>query len=72
MNEADFEHAAWLDEMARASGEAAARKANAPQTHPDFDGEHCVECGDDMPRERLAIFKVRCVLCQTRLERRSR
>lgn len=36
----------------------------APQTHPDFDGVHCVECGDDMPPERLAWKRVRCTSCE--------
>ena len=40
---------------------AAARAANAPETHPDFDGETCIDCGDDIPKERLALKKIRCV-----------
>lgn len=51
---------------------AAARQANAPETHPDFDGETCVDCGDDIPSERLAMGKVRCVRCQTARERASK
>ena len=39
-----------------------------PESHPDFDGNHCVECGEGIPKQRLAIGKVRCVSCQQRLE----
>lgn len=51
---------------------AAARRANAPETHPDFDGETCVECGEDIPPARLAMKKVRCVHCQGALEHKSK
>lgn len=47
---------------------------NLPETHPDFDGEHCVEahCGVRIPNGRLALRKVRCVDCQELLEKRQR
>jgi RNA polymerase-binding transcription factor DksA len=45
------------------------RAAAAPETHPDFDGTHCVECGDDIPSERLALKRVRCCPCQEQLEK---
>jgi len=51
---------------------AAVRQAIAPETHPDFDGATCVECGDDMPPERLAAKRVRCTSCQSELEHRNR
>jgi RNA polymerase-binding transcription factor DksA len=44
----------------------------APETHPDFDGEHCVECGDDMPKARLEMNRVRCMPCQERKERAAK
>jgi len=49
-----------------------ARRANAPETHPDFDGETCVDCGADIPPQRLALGKVRCVHCQSKKEARER
>lgn len=49
-----------------------ARKANAPQTHPDFDGEHCIDCDAKIPKERLAMGKIRCVECQSALEPHSK
>lgn len=45
-----------------------AKLTMAPETHPDFDGETCVSCGEDIPQLRLAMHKVRCVHCQSRLE----
>ncbi len=39
-----------------------------PETDPDFDGCHCVECGEPIPKARLALSKVRGVTCQQRLE----
>lgn len=49
----------------------AARKSNAPQTHPDFDGEHCLDCDTKIPEERLAMGRIRCVECQTLIEKHS-
>jgi hypothetical protein len=46
--------------------------ALAPQTHPDFDGEHCVECGDDMPASRLLFRRVRCTSCEEDLARENK
>ena len=42
-----------------------------PETHPDYDGEHCVDenCGIVIPAARRALGKVRCVECQSLLER---
>lgn len=54
------------------SAVAAARRANARESHPDFDGESCIECGDIIPSPRLALGKIRCIHCQTALERRAR
>ncbi len=47
------------------------RNAAKPETHPDFDGEHCIDCEDDIPQVRLAMGRVRCVTCQSILERRA-
>lgn len=49
-----------------------AKAAMAPETHPDFDGETCVDCGEDIPKLRLTMGKVRCVHCQSSLERKSK
>lgn len=46
-----------------------AQRRAAPETHPDFDGEHCVDCGENIPQARLKLLKVRCVDCQSVRER---
>lgn len=45
------------------------RQKIAPETHPDFDGEHCVDCDISIPEGRLKLGKVRCVDCQSDLEK---
>ena len=51
---------------------AEARKRSAPETHPDFDGKHCVNCEVTIPKARLELNKVRCVDCQALLEQKSK
>lgn len=74
-------HERVADENERASCEEAlftAQSLNSiqqrlkPEFHPDFDGETCVDCGDDMPPARLKDGRVRCTACQTNVEKRSR
>ncbi len=71
-------HADPIDEAAALAASltdgaiAAARRANAPESHPDFDGESCLECGDTIPEQRLALGKIRCVHCQTKLEHKQK
>ena len=48
---------------------AAHQEKMKPESHPDFDGKNCAECGVVMPKLRLKMGKVRCVDCQTNLER---
>lgn len=52
-----------------AEAERRARGKSGPESHPDFDGSHCVDCEEDIPAKRLALKKVRCVECQARLEK---
>jgi RNA polymerase-binding transcription factor DksA len=72
MDEKYMEFAEELTEMMRNEGLRNVRLANAPESHPDFDGAHCVDCGDEIPPERLAIKRVRCVLCQGLLEKKHK
>lgn len=44
----------------------------APQSHPDFDGVHCVDCGVDIPPQRLAWGRIRCTECEEYLVRDNR
>lgn len=48
------------------------RNKVAPESHPDFDGSSCVDCGDDIHSDRLKLGKVRCVHCQTALEEKAK
>lgn len=44
----------------------------APESHPDFDGESCLDCGDTIPEVRLKMGKIRCVYCQEALEKKNK
>lgn len=66
MDETDYAQHMQLKEQASIS--LRARELNRPETHPDFDGQSCVECGEDIPPARLLLRRVRCVDCQTFLE----
>lgn len=69
MDENHFEMAERLEQAQRDNAIKAAAKASAPEKHPDFDGEHCVDCDSEIPDGRLKLGKVRCVDCQSQLER---
>lgn len=66
VDEAEIAQHIQLKEQAAIS--VRARELNRPETHPDFDGQTCVECGEDIPPARLLLRRVRCVDCQTFLE----
>ena len=65
-----LDHASDIQDNINKAGIAAAALRTAPQTHPDFDGVNCVTCGDELPQVRLAYGRIRCVICQTAIERR--
>lgn len=66
LDEADQASLIQMSETRQAIAKVTAKLA--PETHPDFDGENCVKCGEEIPPARLALFKVRCVHCQSELE----
>lgn len=70
MDESHFEMAERLEQAQRDIAVRRATAASAAETHPDFDGAHCVRCEDPIQPARLKLGKVRCVDCQTRQERR--
>jgi RNA polymerase-binding transcription factor DksA len=49
-----------------------ARRKTAPETSPDFDGKHCIECGEKIPSARLKLGKIRCIDCQSLREQKTR
>ena len=65
------DHADPLIALFQAAAEQRARGKSGPQSHPDFDGLHCVQpdCGAEIPAGRLALGRVRCVECQGLKER---
>lgn len=64
----EADHAQWQQLREQADIQSRAMQLNRPETHPDFDGTHCVECDIDIPLARLKMHKVRCVDCQNELE----
>lgn len=66
--------AAETVEACLADSERRYRGRSGPESHPAFDGLHCVEedCGVEIPTVRLNMGKVRCVDCQALLEARQR
>ena len=59
----------WIQLAEQASYQERARKANAPEFDPEFDGVHCIECDAEIPAARLKLHKIRCVDCQEELEK---
>ena len=55
-------------EQHQADSERQARGKSEQESHPDFDGCHCVDCEDVIPKARLILGRVRCVSCQEVLE----
>lgn len=36
-----------------------------------WDGKTCFDCGDNMPKERIEMGRVRCIYCQSIAERKG-
>jgi RNA polymerase-binding transcription factor DksA len=70
--EKDFEMAEQLAQAQRDSQIEAARRALAPQTHQDFDGENCIDCGNKIQEERLAMRRICCTICQSVREKKDK
>mgnify|MGYP001395007076 CR=1 FL=1 len=78
--ELDFEHEVYDEadiasalEMGYMAQALEAHKAKvAKETHPDFDGESCIDCGEEIPKLRLSMGRIRCVYCQEALERKNK
>lgn len=68
----NLDTAAELQQRLNDAAEARVRQLAAPERHPDFDGKHCVDDGAVIPKERLALGRIRCVLCQIAKEKKNR
>jgi len=67
-----IDQAGAVSEMMLKANLNSARGKSAPETHPDFDGEHCIACGADIPKERVALGRIKCVGCQQAIEIRNK
>ena len=60
----------------REAKEAEIRQKLKPEQVQNDDGtwphEFCVECGDDLPLGRIELGRIRCVVCQEKIERKHR
>lgn len=64
--------AAELQDNFNNRGIAAAAAATAPQTDPDYDGKHCIECFALIPKARRDLGRIKCVGCQEALEKKEK
>lgn len=69
-DEGDIASALEMGFIAKALAEHKSKVA--PESHPDFDGEHCIDCDAGIPVIRLNMGRIRCVDCQTELEMRNK
>lgn len=69
-DEADIASALEMGFIAKALADHKTKMA--PEKHPDFDGEHCLDCDTEIPEARLEMGRIRCVDCQTELEMRDK
>jgi RNA polymerase-binding transcription factor DksA len=68
----DLDVAAELQEAFNLKGIQASREALLQRANPDFDGKHCVECAEKIPKERLDWGRMSCTLCQDSIEKKNR
>ena len=66
----NLDTASELQEIFNQRGIRAAHLKAAPETHPDFDGKTCLDCTEEVHEARLTLGKIRCIVCQTKLEHR--
>lgn len=71
-----FDHASELESSFRELSLSEARRKLKPEQEQNEDGTwpvlYCVDCDDEIPEARLAMGKIRCVDCQSNLERKSK
>jgi NAD-dependent SIR2 family protein deacetylase len=67
----ELDMAAELQEQANVDALARVR-TQLTQTHPDFNGVDCIDCGETLPAVRIAYKRVRCTTCQCEVERQEK
>ena len=65
---ADEDKAADYQEKLNEASLDSVRDRLKPESHPDFDGTHCVECEEEIHPDRLKSGRVYCTHCQTKRE----
>jgi len=50
----------------------AVRRRSAPEQDPNNLDPCCCDCGEDIEPGRLAMYKKRCITCQTRFEMKEK
>ncbi len=69
----DVFDAATDKEMAdRETAISAIRSKAGPEFHEDFESPFCLDCDGEIPEARLALGKIRCVGCQTAVEKQNK
>jgi RNA polymerase-binding transcription factor DksA len=72
----DLDQAAELTQTRVDDAVAAVRRKARPEQVQNLDGSWpsplCVDCDDDIPPLRLSLGRIRCVYCQTAIEREAR
>lgn len=66
------DQASHYEHMHNAGSLQAVRARLAPQTHPDFDGVHCLDCGVKLPKQRLADGRIYCTTCQEIIDKKNK
>lgn len=77
MREADnLDRAADLTEELAQAAVADVRRRALPEQSRNADGSwpvtDCDDCGNEIPKRRLALGKIRCIYCQSARERSPR
>lgn len=73
-----IDQACKVEQRIRDNDVAIARARSAPEQVQREDEKgtlywpvtECVDCGDDIPLPRLQLARIRCVVCQEKLEKR--
>ncbi len=73
VDQASVQTDAWTSDMVTKLRRASAPQQPIPEDGKSFRYLQCVEedCGEDLPMERLMAGRIRCVDCQTRLEKKQ-
>ena len=66
-----IDQASEQEAMFHANNIKAVQDLLEPQSHPDFNGVDCLDCGEVVPDKRLAFGRIRCTSCESLLEEKD-